>query len=83
MPPDWMPLITMITKNLGDKVEIRFRDNGTGMPADVREKIFNPVRDGARKNCNERESMKRDRRSGASRKSSALRVGGVSSTSRS
>jgi signal transduction histidine kinase/streptogramin lyase len=42
MPPDWMPLITMITKNLGDKVEIRFRDNGTGMPEAVREKIFQP-----------------------------------------
>src|SRR4051812_25072097 len=38
---------------------------------------------GLRKNWSERESMKRDRRFGASRKSSALRVGGVSSTSRS
>lgn len=42
MPPDWMPLITMTTKNLGDKVEVRIRDNGTGMPESVREKIFNP-----------------------------------------
>lgn len=42
MPPDWMPLITMITKNLGDKVEIRIRDNGTGMPESVRDKIFQP-----------------------------------------
>lgn len=42
MPDDWMPLITMITKNLGDKVEVRIRDNGTGMPESVREKVFLP-----------------------------------------
>ncbi len=42
MPPDWMPLITMITKNMGDKVEIRIRDNGTGMPPEVAEKVFQP-----------------------------------------
>jgi len=30
------------TKNLGDRVEVRSRDNGTGIPPDVREKIFNP-----------------------------------------
>jgi two-component system NtrC family sensor kinase len=30
------------TKNLGDKVEIRIRDNGTGIPEEVKEKIFNP-----------------------------------------
>ena len=30
------------TKNLGDTVEIRIRDNGNGIPADIREKIFNP-----------------------------------------
>jgi signal transduction histidine kinase len=42
MPPDWMPLITMITKNLGDKVEVRIKDNGTGMPEEVREKVFLP-----------------------------------------
>ncbi|HWJ20176.1 MAG TPA: ATP-binding protein, partial [Geobacterales bacterium] len=31
-----------VTKNLGDKVEIRIRDNGTGIPNEVKEKIFNP-----------------------------------------
>ena len=31
-----------MTRNLGDRVEIRIRDNGTGIPADVREKMFNP-----------------------------------------
>ena len=30
------------TKNLGDKVEIRIRDNGSGIPPEVREKMFNP-----------------------------------------
>jgi two-component system NtrC family sensor kinase len=36
------PLLTATTKNLGGKVEIRIRDNGTGIPAEVREKMFNP-----------------------------------------
>ena len=30
------------TKSLGDRVEIRIRDNGTGIPPEVREKMFNP-----------------------------------------
>jgi signal transduction histidine kinase len=42
MPPDWQPLITMATKSLGERVEVRIRDNGTGMPESVREKVFNP-----------------------------------------
>jgi signal transduction histidine kinase/HAMP domain-containing protein len=36
------PTIAASTKNLGDGVEVRIRDNGTGIPPDVREKIFNP-----------------------------------------
>jgi two-component system NtrC family sensor kinase len=36
------PLLSATTKNLGDKVEIRIRDNGTGIPEGVKEKIFNP-----------------------------------------
>ena len=36
------PTLTAATKNLGDRVEIRIRDNGTGIPPDVREKLFNP-----------------------------------------
>src|SRR5207342_1152801 len=39
---DYVPTLTAATKNLGDRVEIRIRDNGTGIPADVKEKIFNP-----------------------------------------
>jgi len=30
------------TKNLGDRVEIRIRDNGTGIPPEVKQKMFNP-----------------------------------------
>ena len=36
------PKLKAVTRNLGDKVEIRIRDNGAGIPPEVREKIFNP-----------------------------------------
>jgi signal transduction histidine kinase len=36
------PMLSATTKNLGDKVEIRIHDNGTGIPEEVKEKIFNP-----------------------------------------
>ena len=36
------PALSATTKNLGDSVEIRIRDNGTGIPAEVKEKMFNP-----------------------------------------
>jgi signal transduction histidine kinase len=36
------PTLTTATKNLGDRVEIRIRENGTGMPPWVKEKLFNP-----------------------------------------
>jgi signal transduction histidine kinase len=36
------PTLSAATKNLGGKVEIRIRDNGTGIPQDVKEKMFNP-----------------------------------------
>jgi signal transduction histidine kinase len=36
------PALTASTKDLGDRVEIRIRDNGTGIPPEVREKMFNP-----------------------------------------
>ena len=38
----YAPTITLISKRLDDHIEIRIRDNGTGMPEDVAEKIFNP-----------------------------------------
>ncbi|OKO75207.1 ATP-binding protein [Bradyrhizobium sp. NAS96.2] len=36
------PTLSASTKDLGNRVEIRIRDNGTGIPQEVREKIFNP-----------------------------------------
>jgi signal transduction histidine kinase len=36
------PTVTATTKDLGDNVEIRIRDNGTGIPDEVKVKIFNP-----------------------------------------
>jgi signal transduction histidine kinase len=36
------PTLTAATKSLGDSVEIRIRDNGTGIPPAVKEKMFNP-----------------------------------------
>jgi signal transduction histidine kinase len=39
---DYEPILAASTKNLGDRVEIRIRDNGTGIPPEVKEKMFNP-----------------------------------------
>ena len=39
---DYEPVLTASTKNLGDRVEIRIRDNGTGIVPAVRDKMFNP-----------------------------------------
>jgi signal transduction histidine kinase len=39
---DYEPTLMASTKNLGDRVEIRIRDNGTGMTPEVKEKMFNP-----------------------------------------
>jgi signal transduction histidine kinase len=36
------PVLIAATRNLGKTVEIRIRDNGSGIPPDVREKMFNP-----------------------------------------
>jgi len=39
---DFEPVLCATTKNLGDNVEVRIRDNGTGIPPEVKEKMFNP-----------------------------------------
>ena len=39
---DFEPKLTAATKNLGDLVEIRIRDNGTGISPELREKLFSP-----------------------------------------
>ena len=36
------PTLAASTRSLGDRVEIRVRDNGSGIPPEVKEKIFNP-----------------------------------------
>jgi signal transduction histidine kinase len=38
----FQPTVTAVTRSLGDRVEIGIRDNGTGIPPEVKEKMFNP-----------------------------------------
>ena len=39
---DYEPTLTAATRDLGDRVEISIRDNGTGIAPEIREKMFNP-----------------------------------------
>jgi signal transduction histidine kinase len=39
---DYLPTLSVSTKNVGDTVEIRVRDNGEGIPQEIRDRIFNP-----------------------------------------
>ena len=36
------PVLTVATCDLGETVEVRVRDNGVGIPAEIREKLFQP-----------------------------------------
>lgn len=38
----YSPEVKITTKKIGNNIEIRIRDNGTGMPQEVIDKIFNP-----------------------------------------
>jgi two-component system, NtrC family, sensor kinase len=38
----YVPTLAASTKSFGDRVEISIRDNGTGIPPEVKEKMFNP-----------------------------------------
>jgi signal transduction histidine kinase len=40
--PDFRPTLRIATANLNSHVEIRVRDNGDGIPEDIRQKVFEP-----------------------------------------
>jgi signal transduction histidine kinase len=39
---EFRPMLHVTTKDAGDAVEVRVRDNGTGIPPDIRDKLFQP-----------------------------------------
>ena len=41
-PPGFQPTLYVATRDLGDQVELRVRDNGAGIPDAVMDKVFNP-----------------------------------------
>lgn len=38
----YQPTVSIETKRMNDKVQIKIKDNGKGIPDDIRDKIFNP-----------------------------------------
>jgi signal transduction histidine kinase len=40
--PDFQPSLRVATRDLGGAVEICVRDNGTGIPPEIRDKLFQP-----------------------------------------
>ena len=40
--PDYKPTVTVTTKNLGNIIEISVKDNGPGIPEEIKNKIFQP-----------------------------------------
>ena len=41
-PTDYEPLVTVSTKKINGKVEVKVEDNGNGIPQKVLDKIFQP-----------------------------------------
>jgi signal transduction histidine kinase len=39
---DFRPKLKVATRDLGDAVEVRVRDNGTGIAPEIRDKLFQP-----------------------------------------
>jgi signal transduction histidine kinase len=39
---DFHPTLTVTTRDLGDAVEVRVRDNGIGIPVEIKDKLFQP-----------------------------------------
>jgi two-component system NtrC family sensor kinase len=42
MEPRFDPGLKITTSDLGEQVQVRVRDNGTGIPTDIRDKLFQP-----------------------------------------
>jgi signal transduction histidine kinase len=40
--PNFRPVLKVTTRDLGDAVEVRVRDNGTGIAPEIRDKLFQP-----------------------------------------
>jgi len=40
--PDYNPMVVVSSKNMGNHIEIRVKDNGNGIPETIKEKIFQP-----------------------------------------
>ena len=40
--PNFIPTLTVATRDLGSAVEIKIRDNGTGIPPHIKDKLFQP-----------------------------------------
>ena len=40
--PKFKPTLKVSTKDLGDAVEINIRDNGVGIPSEIKDKLFQP-----------------------------------------
>jgi signal transduction histidine kinase len=38
----FFPTLKVTTRDLGDAVEVRIRDNGTGIPTEIKDKLFQP-----------------------------------------
>jgi signal transduction histidine kinase len=36
------PMLSLATRNRGDEIEVRVRDNGAGIPPEIRDKLFQP-----------------------------------------
>jgi len=41
-PTPYIPIVTISTKNLGDRIEISVKDNGNGIPDEIKDKILQP-----------------------------------------
>jgi two-component system, NtrC family, sensor kinase len=40
--PGFRPILKVVTRDLGDAIEVRVRDNGTGIAPEIRDKLFQP-----------------------------------------